>query len=71
MLPLALMGLLPVGARVSGEAWLQGAPAAVRNESLPKHQSRENVRKNLVGLSEQEFQKVRGREAAMIFQERR
>jgi peptide/nickel transport system ATP-binding protein len=69
MLSLALMGLLPVGARVSGEAWLQSASEALWNESPPKQQSRENVRKNLVGLSEQEFQRVRGREAAMIFQE--
>jgi ABC-type dipeptide/oligopeptide/nickel transport system ATPase component len=69
MLSLALMGLLPAGARVNGEAWLQGAPVALWNESPPKQHSRENVRKNLVILSEQEFQKVRGREAAMIFQE--
>jgi oligopeptide/dipeptide ABC transporter ATP-binding protein len=69
MLSLALMGLLPVSARACGEAWLQGAPAALYNESPSKPQSPENVRQNLVGLSEQEFQKVRGREAAMIFQE--
>jgi len=69
MLSLALMGLLPVGARVSGEAWLQGAPAALLNEPVPKRESSESIRRNLVRLSQQEFQKVRGREAAMIFQE--
>lgn len=69
MLSLALMGLLPVGARVSGEAWLQGVPPGLWNESPPKHESRDNLGKNLVALSEQEFRKVRGREAAMIFQE--
>jgi ABC-type dipeptide/oligopeptide/nickel transport system ATPase component len=39
------------------------------NESPPNHESRDNLGKNLVALSEQEFRKVRGREAAMIFQE--
>ena len=69
MLSLALMGLLPVGARISGEAWLQGVPPALWNESATKLQTAKNGRKNLVTLSDQEFRTVRGREAAMIFQE--
>lgn len=54
MLALALMGLLPPGARVSGEAWLaaEGSPP-----------------KNLAALNEREWRNVRGREIAMVFQE--
>src|SRR2546425_5135857 len=53
MLSLALMGLLPPGARVIGEATLaiQAPP------------------KNLMALSEREWRDVRGGEIAMIFQE--
>jgi peptide/nickel transport system permease protein len=69
MLSLALMGLLPVGARISGAAWLQGVPPALSNESATKQQTAKNGRKNLVTLSDQEFRTVRGRETAMIFQE--
>jgi peptide/nickel transport system ATP-binding protein len=54
MLSLALMGLLPTGARVSGEIWLRGT---------------QGERKSLAGLSEDEWRAVRGREIAMIFQE--
>jgi oligopeptide/dipeptide ABC transporter ATP-binding protein len=54
MLSLALMGLLPVGARVSGEALLSG-------EKSPG--------KNLAGLHEREWRAVRGGEVAMVFQE--
>jgi peptide/nickel transport system ATP-binding protein len=54
MLSLALMGLLPTGARVRGEIWVCGAEAQ---------------QKNLMGLSEEEWRAVRGREIAMIFQE--
>jgi ABC-type dipeptide/oligopeptide/nickel transport system ATPase component len=46
-----------------------GCPARVVERIPPKHESRDNLGKNLVALSEQEFRKVRGREAAMIFQE--
>ncbi len=53
MLSLALLGLLPPGARASGEAWF-GANGR---------------RRNLVTLSEREFPAVRGREIAMVFQE--
>jgi len=54
MLSLALMGLLPPGARVTGEAFLA---------------SDQGQQKDLTNLSEQEWRDVRGREIAMIFQE--
>lgn len=54
MLSLALMGLLPPGARVSGEAFLNSDQAQ---------------QKSLTNLSEPEWREVRGREIAMIFQE--
>ena len=57
MLALALMGLLPLGARVSGEAWLTGTSGA----GAP--------RANLLVLSERDRVGVRGRDIAMIFQE--
>src|SRR2546430_2594052 len=53
MLSLALMGLLPPGARVSGEASL----------------ATEASRKKLTALSEREWRDVRGGEIAMVFQE--
>jgi peptide/nickel transport system ATP-binding protein len=53
MLSLALMGLLPPGARVSGEATLTAG-------SSPK---------KLTALSEPEWRSVRGGQIAMIFQE--
>lgn len=54
MLSLALMGLLPTGARVSGEAILDCAAGSPKN--LPK-------------LTEKEWRRVRGGEIAMVFQE--
>ena len=53
MLALALMGLLPEAARVSGEAWLDGQSSG----------------KNLSALGEHEWRAVRGRAIAMVFQE--
>jgi oligopeptide/dipeptide ABC transporter ATP-binding protein len=53
MLSLALMGLLPPGARVSGEASLAMEASA----------------KKLTALSEREWRDVRGGEIAMVFQE--
>ncbi len=53
MLSLALMGLLPPGARVSGEASLMT----------------EGSTKKLTSLSEREWRDVRGGEIAMVFQE--
>jgi oligopeptide/dipeptide ABC transporter ATP-binding protein len=57
MLALALMGLLPSGARVHGEAWLAG-PKLARSRRV-----------NLLALSERERVATRGRDVAMIFQE--
>jgi oligopeptide/dipeptide ABC transporter ATP-binding protein len=54
MLALALMGLLPPGARVSGEAIL--APANGKEE-------------NLAALEEPRWRRLRGLEVAMVFQE--
>ena len=53
MLSLALMGLLPPGARVSGVATLASESSA----------------KKLTSLTEDEWQDVRGGQIAMIFQE--
>src|SRR6202790_5561806 len=57
MLALALMGLLPPGAHVSGEAFFSGANGAAGS------------RANLLTLGERERIGVLGREIAMIFQE--
>jgi peptide/nickel transport system ATP-binding protein len=59
MLALGLMGLLPPGARRSGEAWLAPrAPAPANNHRI-----------NLLELSASEQRRIRGRELAMVFQE--
>jgi oligopeptide/dipeptide ABC transporter ATP-binding protein len=63
MLALALMGLLPPGARVRGEAWFAGASAAPGSDGAAA------ARVNLLTLSERERIAVRGRDIAMIFQE--
>jgi peptide/nickel transport system ATP-binding protein len=55
MLALALVGLLPAGARRSGQAWLAANDGAGR--------------KDLVSLSENELIAVRGREIGFVFQE--
>jgi oligopeptide/dipeptide ABC transporter ATP-binding protein len=57
MLALALMGLLPPGARVGGEVWFSGTNGAAGS------------RANLLTLGESERIGVRGRDIAMIFQE--
>jgi peptide/nickel transport system ATP-binding protein len=68
MLSLALMGLLPPGARVSGEAWLGRAVKEL--EEVQEVEERNGAaRRNLVGLREHAWRNVRGREIAMIFQE--
>src|SRR6202049_1511037 len=54
MLALSLMGLLPPGARVSGEAMLAPANAPPQNLAL---------------LDEQRWRRLRGLDVAMIFQE--
>jgi peptide/nickel transport system ATP-binding protein len=58
MLSLALMGLLPPGARAKGEAWLTPRDAAADRRG-----------ENLLAVSSHEMRKLRGREIAMIFQE--
>ncbi len=58
MLSLALMGLLPPGARTSGEAWL---PSAANNGK--------GGGENLLAASATEMRAVRGRRIAMVFQE--
>jgi oligopeptide/dipeptide ABC transporter ATP-binding protein len=71
MMALALMGLLPPGARVSGEAWLgEGASSAGGASPAPTSspESRD-AGKNLTALSERAWREVRGREIAMVFQE--
>jgi peptide/nickel transport system ATP-binding protein len=66
MLALALMGLLPAGARARGEGWLREAKdvKAVKEKGA----GRSGV-KNLVTLNEREWRSVRGGEIAMVFQE--
>lgn len=70
MLALALMGLLPAGARVKGEAWLSREANEVK-EGKEKNASEagRGARKNLVTLNEREWRAVRGGEIAMVFQE--
>jgi oligopeptide/dipeptide ABC transporter ATP-binding protein len=63
MLALALMGLLPPGARVRGEAWFTGASSATGTDGTAAE------RVNLLALGERERIAVRGRDIAMIFQE--
>jgi peptide/nickel transport system ATP-binding protein len=65
MLALAMMGLLPEGARVEGEAWLEGEVEEAEEGKAPEGKTR----RNLDGLSEREWRGVRGREIAMVFQE--
>ncbi len=55
MMALAMMGLLPLGARVSGEAQIESS--AQRSAT------------NLTSLTEAEWRAVRGRDIAMVFQE--
>ena len=74
MLSLALMGLLPVGARVNGDAWLEGEATAdnkkTQNQVDPGRAGvAASTRKNLTALTEAEWRAVRGQQIAMIFQE--
>jgi peptide/nickel transport system ATP-binding protein len=64
MLSLAIMGLLPVGARVSGQAWL-----AKETTDMKEVEEVKAMRTGLVALKEHEYRLLRGREIAMIFQE--
>jgi oligopeptide/dipeptide ABC transporter ATP-binding protein len=70
MLSLALMGLLPPGARVRGEIrWRrdQSEELATEAQSTPRNGTTKG--RSLVGLTDEEWREVRGREIAMIFQE--
>jgi oligopeptide/dipeptide ABC transporter ATP-binding protein len=79
MMALALMGLLPVGARVSGEVLLAGdakmtggTSAAGEANPTPTNSrgtDRNSSGANLTGLTERGWRDVRGREIAMVFQE--
>lgn len=72
MLSLALMGLLPPGARVSGEIrWRGGQQKTERfaTEAQSTQSKGTLQERTLVGLNEEEWRNVRGHEIAMIFQE--
>jgi oligopeptide/dipeptide ABC transporter ATP-binding protein len=69
MLALALMGLLPEGARVTGEVWLGAEMAVPTGGAGPAPTKAQTSRKNLAALGEPEWRAVRGREIAMVFQE--
>jgi oligopeptide/dipeptide ABC transporter ATP-binding protein len=79
MMALALMGLLPVGARVSGEAILSDdartnrRASAVGGTNLAPTNSadtnRNSASTNLTELTERGWRDVRGGEIAMVFQE--
>jgi oligopeptide/dipeptide ABC transporter ATP-binding protein len=64
MLALALMGLLPPGARVRGEAWFSS-----RSDGGTNANGAAGSRVNLLTLPERERIAARGRDMAMIFQE--
>src|ERR1700674_2309536 len=67
ILALALMALLPPGARLTGEAWLKNEVKAVKEKSANGPEI--DAQKNLVSFTENEWRRVRGREIAMVFQE--
>ncbi|HTQ60558.1 MAG TPA: ABC transporter ATP-binding protein [Candidatus Solibacter sp.] len=73
MLALALMGLLPVGARTSGEAFLVKDIRDVKEVKNVKEkragESAFGAGKNLATLNERGWCAVRGGEIAMVFQE--
>jgi oligopeptide/dipeptide ABC transporter ATP-binding protein len=78
MLSLALMGLLPPGARVSGEIWLDATTGKKEKDNAEAQSTQRRAEakasaasgpRNLMGQNEQEWRAVRGREIAMIFQE--
>ena len=67
MLSLALMGLLPTGAKVQGEVLLDGQVEG--KEATDSGKAVGQGTKNLACLGERQWRRVRGREIAMIFQE--
>jgi peptide/nickel transport system ATP-binding protein len=69
MTALALMGLLPPGARVSGEANLEVKEVKEVKEKSEDIWPAMRPGTSLLSLSEREWREVRGREIAMVFQE--
>jgi peptide/nickel transport system ATP-binding protein len=71
MMALALMGLLPPGARVSWDARLEAKEAGEAKEHKGPTTGRSAALngRGLVGLSEKQWREVRGRDVAMVFQE--
>jgi oligopeptide/dipeptide ABC transporter ATP-binding protein len=72
MMALALMGLLPSGAQVNGEAKLANARKASGAASAAftaTNNRAESADVELTRLNEREWRDVRGREIAMVFQE--
>jgi oligopeptide/dipeptide ABC transporter ATP-binding protein len=72
MMALALMGLLPSGAQVNGEAKLANARKASGAASAAftaTNNRAESADVELTRLNEREWRHVRGREIAMVFQE--
>jgi oligopeptide/dipeptide ABC transporter ATP-binding protein len=69
MLALALMGLLPAGARAIGEGWLEEAKEVQEAKQKGARESGIGAGRNLVTLNEREWRTVRGGEIAMVFQE--
>jgi len=72
MFSLALMGLLPPGARVGGEILLLSGMNGKEKTGRTNAKAQRTLRsagRILVGLTEEEWRGVRGREIAMIFQE--
>ena len=80
MLALALMGLLPPGARLRGEAWLETRRSSAHSvagsetdgashKRVASPSASNGQRLNLVALTERERIAIRGREIGMIFQE--
>ena len=70
MLSLALMGLLPPGARVRGEiGWRGNGKKEKPTAETQSSQRKTEAERTLVELREEQWREVRGREIAMIFQE--
>jgi oligopeptide/dipeptide ABC transporter ATP-binding protein len=72
LLSLALVGLLPTGARVSGEILLRSVGQDKEKDHARRQSAQrdaEDERRDLVRLGEEQWRRVRGREIAMIFQE--
>ena len=71
MLALALMGLLPPGAKLGGQARINGAGATPGGTSPAPTSSAElqEPGRNLTTLTERQWRDVRGQQIAMVFQE--